>query len=1809
MPQVAPTLPNVGPSPSLIQQLPKPSTWVESNLVLGAGLLYLVASLACSAAFLVQIEPNVANDFWWAGFNTTGTQTFLGDLFNLHLMWARTGDLPLLDPASGYVMKTYGDAKTVVEWSASYGRRHLLAPLPLDDVIRAMRANTIDANFRMVVPYCWLDLNRTFEMAHTNQRQQRCEWNERTNAAVHFETLVRNVAPHSLTTSTIGAAINATILDTLRTSNAGVAWIAAMDSHEWLSVADEVALWTDRGLVTWQNQMQNLNHDGIDDSIAIESALGHAQSIQIKKYPLTSRGVGLWSTYLATVGIWNDILWADSVGCSVLLRANNSIAAMGLNWDNDLLLLANTPSINIVRAFFGPFLSIDIKLVVPTTSLLTYNRHFQIYVYTLMDIMDLPPSVFVDASPPAWPTDGSLLYYGGNPMCSSWLTDAYPYVQRSFGYYESCSDQPPMGFDLAPHATLFALHLVSSQSYNVRDVCSCCTRYALDCVRAIDRMAVLYTRRALDPNPIIASEVHDVMVDTIALNISLMQMTTNPSQTDIDGFVLVQPIVLSNLTTDPFAFFGWTMVYDWLQGIREVYSFQGDEGAVTLITEASDRFHTTANHLELPRRACQYIWYLSIYVTGLLCLVGCLVLYYSCMARGQVRGALLFQFNRVVGSVWLGRPLLSLRGMTAIVVLSTAPVVFVTPTNNGRPLSLLHLVPRHFLVSCLFAGEVTWLTYVVHDVFLPFTTTTLGYTRLSSCLTFMLVVLYDQLTTVPVTATLTPDCHVTRVGLDLQCHSGIVRNGSFLRLCTLSLTATICVPLGTYFVAHCRKKMPRADPRAVNVIIPAAAQAFTMQDSVVGSSLLMHDPVAMAMAGTLTLPNHTLNMLVWRVFRTPWPHTPRFHSFQEPANVLRLDNSATVVDVSHRCNRRMQAMALLGFVYMVATVVMSYSYLVLTKSTMSNDFWWESFTSMGHQTFLTNWYTTRLQLTNQTDNIQVDSPAQGDVSINYTTTSPVMVPPLYANSIQDEVNTLEAVVLGLRTMDSCLLPWIASSYCYVDFGQQWEMATSESRQRQCTTEANNGAVYLEAMLRNAQWPELTSCWGDSLDVGLFAALRMTTFGATWITATHRATLSISDEVSYWKHHKIEVYTTQWQNYKQLGVTESFVVQNAFGLLYPLTLKKIPRAFQLPYPTSYTMQWPLASFLWAVSSNSSTLISGLSLVRNAGQSFALDNSTVEALLLQNYTWYLPWTVAETLTRGTLGPFGDVTMRRMGAPLAIRSLYGSLTQSIFQVIGTNSTALAQFQSMEVVNNAQPVAWQDLDHFGGNFMCDLGPNQGDDVGDGFTADGACILGGSDHIPTTVIASLAAQLTTGWPLNAIRIASCDLETKAHDVCRMFFTKAALFLVSAFSNATLQAISAKGDDAKRELMTTIRPQLVQYVATRTNDTANESTTMTLSRVDLLDDTAFDYFGWLMIFEWITGTREVVQFQGEVASMSILSGQMNPYSMVVNPQEVPLNVAFYIRSAIQYMTFVLLVVASLTCLFIILHRGYIEGFNMLQVNRVAGAVWLGRPLMALRGVTAICILSTSSLQVTQPGHGIFFQLAPAPFDTLTTLLSCSEMTWLVYVLNDMFSIVTGLYTCNYTWKCTAVVWLVAAAWSVNHPMHYRVRIDRQCNVDAVDFIVTCSSGTFEIGRLDHALGYVSVACIGCLIGYAWERVGVVIVKWLARRQATKNGSLNGHEKKLINASLLLHATAQHNFELRLWAFEGVYFLDKASAVLTGILALHVGDTFVMMDIKTWRVYSYVYAMESSLPEPLRRAIPLAEAYDNVEVAARRSFVT
>ncbi|OQR90298.1 hypothetical protein THRCLA_22565, partial [Thraustotheca clavata] len=83
---------------------------------------------------------------------------------------------------------------------------------------------------------------------------------------------------------------------------------------------------------------------------------------------------------------------------------------------------------------------------------------------------------------------------------------------------------------------------------------------------------------------------------------------------------------------------------------------------------------------------------------------------------------------------------------------------------------------------------------------------------------------------------------------------------------------------------------------------------------------------------------------------------------------------------------------------------------------------------------------------------------------------------------------------------------------YLDFDQNWTLASTTKRQIRCKQYTNNAAVYLEAPLRNIHdWSIWKRCWGTSFDIGFAQYLQTTQQGRTWLTSVQSNTNSIDDE--------------------------------------------------------------------------------------------------------------------------------------------------------------------------------------------------------------------------------------------------------------------------------------------------------------------------------------------------------------------------------------------------------------------------------------------------------------------------------------------------------------------------------------------------------------------------------------------------------------------------------------------------------------------------------------------------------------------------
>ncbi|RHZ00239.1 hypothetical protein DYB31_010069, partial [Aphanomyces astaci] len=207
------------------------------------------------------------------------------------------------------------------------------------------------------------------------------------------------------------------------------------------------------------------------------------------------------------------------------------------------------------------------------------------------------------------------------------------------------------------------------------------------------------------------------------------------------------------------------------------------------------------------------------------------------------------------------------------------------------------------------------------------------------------------------------------------------------------------------------------------------------------------------------------------------------------------------------------------------------------------------------------------------------------------------------------------------------------------------------------------------------------------------------------------------------------------------------------------------------------------------------------------------------------------------------------------------------------------------------------------------------------------------------------------------------------------------------------------------------------------------------------------------------------------------------------PLEIPTNVALYLRYATMYITGTIFAASVVATMYILLARGHIEGRNMFKLNRVAGIVYMGRPLLLLRSMAAMSVLSTATLQLEQSSSGVLTYFTATSTRPLTVVgavkmfLAAGEVSWFTFVLNDMFMVVTRQYTSPYAFKSSLIVWMSSGVLSFASPVQDIATLRRDCMIRAV------------------------------------------------------------------------------------------YYLDKASAALNGMLVVQVRDTFFVLDVKSWRRFT------------------------------------
>ncbi|KAF0697804.1 Aste57867_11519 [Aphanomyces stellatus] len=1768
---------------SLQSHLPKSVSTFERLEVCG-GVLYIFWTISLSVWFLALLEPSLSNNHYWPHYNLSGYGGLLVDLVNLKLKTARNGSVDLT--ASDLVMhKTYSQSLVPLTFHPAYARHVLFTELnTLTRAIHDLR-NTTFAD-KVYAQYCWLDFDRRWDVAHTARRSARCAKYYTDNAANYIETLVRNTDWSSFMALASDLWHVAFVVE-LQQTDEGLKWLAdrPVDSLH-LGVDDEVAYLTSLGLTRYDLQWQNDIDVAITETLVVENALGISQPTTIKA---SSSVFGTWTSLILFWNFHNDLFMCQCFNVSLIRSADNSLDNMGLAVSSMVGLQdSNDDFVQQAHVFLnelGPFVSIDTNIVaVPPPQLAMYTAFRSNLYQTLwskskfLDAFQTIPSFALTPLPPNFASP-NLTFFGGNVLCLFNAPTAFPQTMVSFD--DACATQSQFTIVASNEAMLFAL--LFSGTTQISSICA--FQSTRGCVQALTQAQLALAHMDL---------LDDVRSPMLLDSMPPLQFVQY-AQDDLANWLLLQQPLL---TADPaWSFFGWLAIYDWIQGTREVLRLEGDVATLVLISEAYPNVALgRGSDSSASIGDTKMVYFLLVYVTLTLSVVVTAVLVYAALERFSIAGRNLLQFNRVAGLVWIGRPLLLLRGLTAALVLSTSQVQLTTQGTYSK----FEFTARSIFATIVVVGESTWITYVVSDTLLLVT----GRRRskfaapMASGLAWLIGFWLEVTSPVRMTAHVDRQCTVRNTDKVLTCHSGVVQVGDWNRMVLLVLVHAGCAVLS--LVAGVWNHDTRNGSDVTSLLLHGSAQAFL--NSRQQSDVCHLDNTACVMSGLIPWSfrsqTFTFDINLWVILQetTIADRVGSVVSFKmskfgtavktRPAKIFPSESSTlqTAVVAAHAPKWWSRLKVLAGLGYIVLTALGSVSYIALSTVNFANDFFWATFNITGHHVAMADWFNEQVSLGRNLSLIRLDEPrwaaTEGDFSSPsaHVSSSPFIPPKLQFETL----NTLPVTIRSLRTTDPCSIPWVFTQYCWLDFNRQWSVANSDARQLRCYNDISNGALYLESALRNIDWNIWTSCWGTSFDIAFGNELHKSRTGQNWVASVQNSnTLSVDDEVVYWTNAGIQHYTVQWQNYKTTGLINTYMIENAFGVQYPMTLSHSNGSYRFASQTTFQMYWGLASDLWAVSQNT-TLVGGLSLIRSSG-SYAFANMSMVELMVENGTAITPFGAAFTLVQSSIGPFGTIDMNNIPCPISVKRFVASALDVLRRTLADNPIVAASYGmiSNSDLANLKPfpsIFLKVLDWLvvGGSILC---PEFG--VG-GYLWSGMVAITGrttvcGQNINTVVVPTksnvIVAAMAAGLSRPNQNITAVCVHEANPELCatRYFGPSAALVqeYIAPSDIAALQPLTTMAEVDVWRLNATI----FQYVH------LNSTSPLRMLQYTLFDpsDPTYTFWAWLHVLEWALGQREVVRFEGDAGYIHLITEVQQPFRQDVQAHEFPTTFALYIRSGVQYVTGIMLAIAVGIVLYILASEGSVEATNLMKMNRVAGIVWVGRPLLLLRGVTALALLSTGTLELyLKYGFLSSFRVIAVPW--YKTILAAGETTWLVYIANDIVMVWTKQFTSAYASKSSLLTWLVAAILTLVKPVVHHATIHPICQVDQMDLQLVCASGVVAIGQVSRFYWLLGIITTSNVLCYS---IVHVVHRGLAKESTDDN-------------SLLLSAGAKYLFLRTGWLHDNIYYMDSASALMNGLVSFRWRQTIYVFDIKLWRAFAIDEGIQVNLPRQLRSAVALTE---------------
>ncbi|EQC34869.1 hypothetical protein SDRG_07670 [Saprolegnia diclina VS20] len=851
-----------------------------SNVVLALGFVYLVLSLAGNVLYLDVATTYLANDYGWANFNSSGTRTFLANLFNQQLLVTTSGNLELDAASSGDLDRVYNESVSSIVWSETLARRELYRrDVPLVSIVQGLRDMSPCNMPWMFTQYCWLDFAREWELASTSKRQARCFASQTSNGAAYLEAPLRNLNNWAVFYDCWGESFAFGIANDLASTSRGQAWLLRTTANTD-SIADEVAFWRASQIEYFSLQWQNFKTVGLLDSLSIVTALGWT-------FPL-SLSASMGSMHLTQQtsrkmywGFASD-LWA--VGCNATAVVGGSLLASSArfafaNRTSESLLVSNhtlptplTMGLGLLQATLGPFNAIDMEYVeVPARLRAIYGALSSLVTELVMSNLTLqaaywalPVAPSMSGVPLALLASPNVTTHGGNLLCG----DDQPTYTLSygldcfFGVQNMCHASFFDSLKPSPRQLLFATlaytQVFPTQSFQL--VCDLDMYKRSVCADNYHTIQTFLRETGIDAQ--LGPHLLAAVADIRSLHIRIVQYLRFQPMAPLQLYQ--QPLL--PLNDDPgWHFYGWSYVFDWMAGLRDVVSFQGDDGQVTTISSRSSPLTMAPVPGEIPETLSFLFQWCVRYITMVFIALAALLVVSGIHERGHIEGLNLLELNRIVGHVWVGRFFLVIRSITAFWLLNTSTLQLVQVGSGTRFVS----PPLPWYKTVLAGAETTWFVYVLNDMWscvtLQYTT---AYAYKSALVAWAVAAIWNTLSPQAHVATLARRCRYIDMDLQLTCESGVVQIGDANRL-------AIGFLIGLSSVVLCygleRLWSPHLPPREVPTTLLNASSYYMLDfsDWVVHDEFYL-DKTSALMAGILALERnghlHILDVKSWRYF-------------------------------------------------------------------------------------------------------------------------------------------------------------------------------------------------------------------------------------------------------------------------------------------------------------------------------------------------------------------------------------------------------------------------------------------------------------------------------------------------------------------------------------------------------------------------------------------------------------------------------------------------------------------------------------------------------------------------------------------------------------------------------------------------------------------------------------------------------------------------------------------------------------------------------------------------------------------------------